>query len=95
MVKLTTINSLYKNKELISTYNEIHEVLGLQNIDHIFATIESVVRNNLKYSNHDIKLESITVSMSFTERKTLSKIISHYADNPIDCPVNAGMYLVS
>lgn len=94
-MKLSTINSSYKNEELISTYNEIHEILGLQSIDHIYATIESIVRNNLKYSNHDIKLESITVSMSFTERKTLSKIISHYADNPIDCPVNAGMYLIS
>jgi len=95
MLKLTTVNSTYKNGELISTYNEIHEILGLQGIDHIFATIESIAKNNLKYKNKDSELDSITISMSYTERNTLNKIIDHYNNNPIDCKINPGLYLLS
>lgn len=95
MIKITTTNSTFVNGEFIENCNEIHEILGLQGLDHIIATIESVAKNNLKYKKPNSELDHITVSMSFTERKTLEKVISHYADNPIFCDIKPGLYLIN
>lgn len=95
MIKITTVNSTYKNGECVENNNEIHEILGLQGFEHILATIESVTKNNLKYKKANSELDHITISMSFTERKILNDIVNHYDNHPICCPVKAGMYLIS
>lgn len=92
MIKIVTENCSFKDSEVVETYNEIHEILGLQGLKHILATIESIVRINKKYNKN--KLVSITVSVSFTNKDLLNNIISHYSDNPIDCIVKPGLYLL-
>ena len=95
MIKITTSNSTYMNGELVASSNEIHEILGLQNINHIFATIDSIAKNNVKHNKENSELESITVSVPFTNRGLLNEIVTHYENDPIMCKVNPGLYLIS
>lgn len=95
MIKITVSNATYKKGEIVATSEEIHEILGLQNLDHIFATIESIAKNNNKYKKPEQILDSITVSMSFTQKETLKRIIDHYDDNPLFCTIKPGLYLIN
>ena len=95
MIKITTTNSTYINGECVENNNEVHEILGLQGFEHILATIESVAKNNLKYKKQNSELDYITVSMSFTERDTLKRVIGHYSDNPTICNIKPGLYLIN
>ena len=63
-IEILTCNSMYQDGECIGGYHEIHKINYLQNIKHLIATIDSIVKNNLLYGCDDTILESVSVSCS-------------------------------
>ena len=58
-VEIFTSNSAYKNGVCVGGYHEIHKINYLQNTQHLIATIESIVNNNLMYGCDDTVLEDV------------------------------------
>ena len=61
-VEIFTSNSAYENGVCIGGYYEIHKIKYLQNAQHLIATVESIVKNNLLYGCDDTILEDVTIS---------------------------------
>ena len=61
-IEIYTANSSYENGKCVGGYHEIHKIKYLQNIDHLIATIDSIIKNNLLYGCNDTVLESVIVS---------------------------------
>ena len=71
-----------RDGEYVKAYHEIHEINNLQNVDHIIATVNSVVHNNLLYKNDDTVLTDVFISCSNnTFQKT---VIQFFKNNPIN-----------
>ena len=60
-VEIFTSNSTYENGVCAGGYHEIHKINYLQNSQHLIATIESIVKNNIMYGCDNTVLEDITV----------------------------------
>lgn len=75
-VEITTCNSMYEDGECIGGYHEIHNIKYLQNVNHLIATIDSIVRNNLLYGCEDTVLNSVLVSCS--DRSIVDELNKHY-----------------
>lgn len=71
-----------RDGEYVKAYHEIHEINHLSNIDHIIATVDSVVHNNLKYKDDDTVLTDVFISCS--DEKFQKEVIRHYKNNPIN-----------
>ena len=82
MVIIITSNSLMRDGEYVKAYHEIHEINHLSNIDHVIATVESVIQNNLKYKNDDTVLTDVYVSC--TNDDFTKAVVDHYKNNPIN-----------
>ena len=74
--KIMTINSAYKNGRLIGGYNEIHDIKFLSSYDHLFATIESIVKNNLFYGCDDAVLTDIWITVP--TKKDMVAVTDHF-----------------
>lgn len=88
-VEIMTCNSVYKNGECVGGYHEIHKINYLQNIQHLIATIDSIIKNNLLYGCEDTVLEEICVSCE--EQKMEEEINNHYNGFCGQVRVQAGM----
>lgn len=75
-VKIITCNSKYENGKCVGGYHEIHKINFLQNANHIIASINSIIKNNLLYGCKDTVLEEISVSCN--DAKINDEINSHY-----------------
>lgn len=75
-VEIMTCNSMYKDGECVGGYHEIHEIKYLQNINHLIATIDSIVKNNLLFGCDDTVLKSVSVSCS--NQSVVDVINEHY-----------------
>ena len=75
-VEILTCNSMYKDGECVGGYHEIHKINYLQNVNHLIASIDSIVKNNLLYGCDDTILESISVSCS--NQSIVDAINDHY-----------------
>ena len=75
-IEIMTCNSIYKNGECVGGYHEIHKINYLQNMQHLIATIDSIIKNNLLYGCEDTVLEEICVSCE--DQKTEEEINNHY-----------------
>lgn len=82
MVIIITSNSLIRDGEYVKAYHEIHEINHIQNINHIIATVDSVVHNNLLYKNDDTTLTDVFISCSDDQFQKL--VIDHYKNNPVN-----------
>ena len=60
-VEIFTSNSAYENGVCIGGYHEIHKINYLQNVQHLIATVESIVKTNLLYGCDDTILEDVTI----------------------------------
>lgn len=63
-VNIFTYNSMYEDGECVGGYHEIHNIKYLNNVNHLIATIDSIIKNNLLYGCDDTVLESVSVSCS-------------------------------
>ena len=75
-VEIFTSNCAYENGECVGGYHEIHKINYLQNVQHLIATVESIVKNNLLYGCDDTVLEDITVSCD--DQKVIDEINRHF-----------------
>ena len=82
MVIIITSNSLMRDGEYVKAYHEIHEINNLSNVDHIIATVESVIHNNLKFKNDDTVLSDVFISCSDDDFKR--EVLKHFFLNPIN-----------
>ena len=82
MVIIITSNSLIHDGEYVKAYHEIHEINHLSNVEHIIATINSVIHNNLKFKNDDTILTDVFISCSNDDFQR--EVIKHFSLNPIN-----------
>ena len=75
-VEIMTCNSMYKDGECVGGYHEIHKINYLQNSQHLIATVESIVKNNLLYGCDDTILEDVTVSCD--NQKVIDEINKYF-----------------
>lgn len=75
-IEILTCNSVYQNGECVGGYHEIHKINYLQNMQHLIATIDSIIKNNLLYGCEDTVLEEICVSCG--DQEIEEEINSHY-----------------
>lgn len=75
-IEILTCNSIYQDGECIGGYHEMHKINYLQNIEHLIATIDSIVKNNLLYGCDDTVLESVSVSSS--DKDVINALNNHY-----------------
>lgn len=75
-IEIMTCNSMYKDGECIGGYHEIHNINFLQNVSHLIATIDSIVKNNLMYGCDDTVLENVSVYCS--DQNVVDEINEHY-----------------
>ena len=83
MFKITTANSLYRNNECVGGYNEVHKINSLQNVEHVVATVQSIIDNNKKFDT-DTKLETITITINKKKKELAKKVDDYYINNQID-----------
>lgn len=74
--EIMTCNSMYNDGECVGGYHEIHEIKYLQNVNHLIATIDSIVKNNFLFGCDDTVLESVSVSCS--NQSVVDVINEHY-----------------
>lgn len=75
-IEIITGNSVYENGECVGGYHEIHKISYLQNTQHLIATIDSIVKNNLLYGCDDTVLECVIVSCD--DQKVADEVDKHY-----------------
>ena len=75
-VEIMTCNSMYKDGECVGGYHEIHRINYLQNSQHLIATIDSIIKNNLLYGCNNTVLEEVSVSCG--DSKITDEINEHY-----------------
>ena len=75
-VEIMTCNSMYKDGECVGGYHEIHKINYLQNSQHLIATIDSIIKNNLLYGCNSTVLEEVSVSCG--DPKITDEINEHY-----------------
>ena len=75
-VEIMTCNSMYKDGKCVGGYNEIHKINYLQDTQHLIATINSIVKNNLLYGRNSTVLEEVSVSCE--DQKIIDEINEHY-----------------
>ena len=75
-VEIFTSNSAYENGVCVGGYHEIHKINYLRNTQHLIATIESIVNNNLMYGCDNTVLEDVTVSCD--NQKVIDEINKHF-----------------
>ena len=71
-----------RDGEYVKAYHEIHEINNLSNADHIIATVDSVIHNNLKFKNDDTVLSDVFISCS--NENYQREVIKHFSLNPIN-----------
>lgn len=91
-VEILTCNSMYKDGECVGGYHEIHTINYLQNINHLIATIDSIVKNNLLYGCDDAVLESVSVSCS--DQSVTDALNEHYKEFCGKVKIEAGFILM-
>lgn len=91
-VEIMTCNSSYQNGECDGGYHEIHTIKYLQSVDHIIATIDSIIKNNLLYGCKDTILEEIVVSCD--NERIVEEINNYYKQRVIEIKVQAGFELI-
>ena len=75
-VEIFTSNSAYENGVCVGGYHEIHKINYLRNTQHLIATIESIVNNNLMYGCDDTVLEDVMVSCD--DQKVVNEANKHF-----------------
>lgn len=75
-VEILTSNATYENGECVGGYHEIHKINYLTSTQHLIATVESIVKNNLLYGCNDTVLEDITVSCD--DQKVVDEVNKHF-----------------
>ena len=73
------VDSIINDNKYKESYHEIHEIDNIYCLDHIIATIDSIVSNNLRFKTKDTKLNSVIISGDNMEM--INKVISHYENN--------------
>lgn len=91
-IEILTCNSIHKDGECIGGYHEIHKINYLQNINHLIATIDSIVKNNLLYGCDNTVLESISVSCS--DKYIIDLLNEHYKELCGKVKIEAGFILM-
>ena len=71
-VEILTCNSMYKDGECVGGYHEIHKINYLQNVNHLIASIDSIVKNNLLHGCDDTILES-RLSLFLCHKKAMNR----------------------
>ena len=89
--EIITCNSMYQDGECIGGFHEIHNINFLQNVPHLIATIDSIVKNNLLYGCDNTVLESVSVSCS--DPSVVDKINEHYKGFCGKIKIEAGLIL--
>ena len=75
-IEIMTCNSMYEIGKCVGGYHEIHKINYLRNMQHLIATIDSIIKNNLLYGCDDTVLENIVVSC--TDQKIIEEVHKHY-----------------
>lgn len=92
-VEIITCNSTYSNGKCIGGYHEIHKINYLQNAQHLIATIDSIIKNNLLFGCNNTVLEEICISCA--EQKVTDEINEHYKGKCGKVRVKAGFILMA
>lgn len=71
-----------RDGEYVKAYHEIHEINHLSNVNHIIATVKSVILNNLKFKNDDTVLSDVFISCSNEDYER--EVIKYFSLNPIN-----------
>lgn len=75
-VEILTSNASYENGKCVGGYHEIHKINYLKNAQHLIATIDSIIKNNLLYSCDDTVLEDVVVSCN--DQKVVDEVSKHF-----------------
>lgn len=75
-VEILTSNATYENCECVGGYHEIYKINYLQNAQHLIATVESIIKNNLLYGCGDTVLEYVMVSCD--DNKVVDEVGKHF-----------------
>ena len=75
-VQIVTCNNTYENGKYKESYHEIHEIDNLKCMEHIIATVNSVISNNKLFKGANDTLESVIISGS--DNAMINKVISFF-----------------
>ncbi len=78
-IEVILSNSICKNGKSIGGRHEIHKISYLCSLQHIIATIDSIIKNNLLYSWQDEVLDSVEVYCN--EKDIVDEISAYYKNN--------------
>lgn len=59
--EIITVNNKIVDGNCIGGYHECHDIRYLSSIDHLIASIDTIIKNNLKYGCEDTVLESVMI----------------------------------
>lgn len=75
-VQIVTCNNTYENGKYKESYHEIHEIDNLRSMEHIVATVNSIISNNKLFKGANDTLESVIISGS--DNMMIDKVISFF-----------------
>lgn len=75
-IQVVTCNTVRENGKYKDSYHEIHEIDNLKNVDHIIATVKSIVTNNELFKDANVTLDSVIVSGS--DYSVINKVIDFF-----------------
>lgn len=84
-VQIITCNTKRENGKYKDSYHEIHEIDNLRSVEHLIATIDSVISNNQLFKDINDTLDSIIVSGNDTN--ILNMVIDHYNKYKSSVPI--------
>lgn len=76
--KIVTCNSVFEDWECVGGYSEVHDICDLSNKEHLIATIDSIIKNNLLYECEDTILEAVIIYCN--DHRTVEYITEHCKD---------------
>lgn len=84
-IQVITCNTKRENGKYKDSYHEIHEIDNLRCIDHIIATVNSIVSNNQLFKDINDTLDSVIISGDNND--IIDKVIKHYNKYGSDVPI--------
>lgn len=76
VVEILTSNAIYVDEKCVGGYHEIHQINNLQSTQHLIATVDSIIKNNLLYSCKDTILEDVRILCD--DSSVVDKVNEHY-----------------
>lgn len=75
-IQIVTCNTVMENGKYKDSYHEIHEIDNLRSVEHVIATVNSIISNNKLFKDSNDTLDSVIVSGS--DYSIVNKVIDFF-----------------